>query len=459
MKFTSYNLRLAIGAVLALAAEIVFASAQQTNSDTLPIDLPTALRLAGAQNLDVQIARDRLKEAQADRASALEKFFPWLAPGVSYHRRDGVAQAVPAGTISDAHFQSYSPGATVAAQMDLGDAIYTTLASKQVANAASHAFDAQRQDAVLAAAQGYFDLAKAQALVGAADEALQIARDYQNQLHEAVAAGIAFKGDELRAQTETEHDQILLRRAVERQRVAAAQLAQMLHLDATVELVPKASDLVPLTLVETNATLDALARQALQNRPELQRNRALTLAARDVKNGATYGPLIPTIEAQYFGGRLGGGPDAGPGNFGPESDLFAGVTWRIGPGGLFDFGKIHSSRARLDARRAAEEKIHDQILREVVEARTRADSLHDQLATAQTDLTTADETLRLTQQRKDFGVGVVLENIQAQQALAQARADYLDILAEYDKAEYDLSRAIGGTLEAGGGRTNSPPFK
>ena len=459
MKFAICHLRISICLVLMLAAEISIVSAQPVNTNTLPIDLPTALRLAGAQNLDVQIARDQLKEARANRASALEKFFPWLAPGVSYHRRDGVAQAVPAGTISDAHFQSYSPGATVGAQLDLGDAIYTTLAARQLANAAGHAIDAQRQDAVLAAAQGYFDLANAQALVGAADEALHIAQDYQNQLHEAVVAGIAFKGDELRVQTETEHDQILLRRAIAQQRVAAAQLAQILHLDATVELVPKSSDLVPLALIATNIALDTLARQALRERPELQQSRALTLAARDTKNGATYGPLVPTLNAQYFGGALGGGPDGGPENTGPESDIFAGVTWRIGPGGLFDFGKIHASRARLDAARAAGEKIHDRILREVVEARTDVDSLHDQLATAQSDLATADETLRLTQQRKDFGVGIVLENIQAQQSLARARADYLTIVAEYDKAQYALSRAVGGTLDDPGERTNSTQFK
>lgn len=459
MKLIICHLRVPICLVLTLAAEISIASAQLANTNTLPIDLPTALRLAGAQNLDVQIARDQLNEARANHASALEKFFPWLAPGVSYHRRDGVAQAVPAGTISDADFQSYSPGATVGAQLDLGDAIFTTLAARQLANAAGHAIDAQRQDAVLAAAQGYFDLANAQALVGAADETLRISRDYQNQLHEAVVAGIAFKGDELRAQTETEHDQILLRRATAQQRVAAAQLAQILHLDATAELVPKSSDLVPLALIATNVALDTLARQALRERPELQQSRALTLAARDTKNGATYGPLVPTLNAQYFGGALGGGLDGGPENTGPESDMFAGVTWRIGPGGLFDFGKIHASRARLDAARATEEKFHDRILREVVEARTDVDSLRDQLVTAQTDLTTADETLRLTQQRKDFGVGVVLENIQAQQSLARARADYLTIVAEYDKAQYALSRAVGGTLDDTGDRTNSTQFK
>ncbi|MGH7968646.1 MAG: hypothetical protein ACREIC_07970, partial [Limisphaerales bacterium] len=103
---------------------------QTTNNSGSPLDLPTTLRLAGARNLDIQIARAGLKEAEANRQSAIEQFFPWISPGIGYHRRDGVAQAVPSGVISDAHFQSYSPGASLNAQLVLGDAIYNSLASK-----------------------------------------------------------------------------------------------------------------------------------------------------------------------------------------------------------------------------------------------------------------------------------------------------------------------------------------
>src|SRR3974390_55830 len=111
--------------------------------EVYPIDLPTTLRLAGAQNLDIQIARERLKEATANRDSAIEQFFPWLARGLTYPRRDGVAQSVPSGVISDAHYQSYSPGATLAAQVVLGDAIYNSLAAKQLVKASEHGLEAQ----------------------------------------------------------------------------------------------------------------------------------------------------------------------------------------------------------------------------------------------------------------------------------------------------------------------------
>ena len=438
------HLPFAIGAAGLLALSVGSVCAQPTNDASYPIDLPTALQLAGAQNLDIQLARERLREVQANRQSAVEQFFPWITAGAVYHRRDGVAQAVPAGTISDAHFQSYNPGGALTAQMDLGDAIYKSLAAKQLVKASDQALEAQRQDSTLSAAQGYFELAKAGALVDVNREALKTSSDYQQQLHAAVSSGIAFKGDELRVQTRTERYEITLRQALERQRVAAAELALILHLDSTVELVPRDTLLVPITLFETNAAMHTLVEQALRTRPELKQNEALVSAARAARNGAVYGPLIPSVGAQAFGGVLGGGPDGGPNNFGAEGDYLVGLSWRIGPGGLFDAGRVNAGKARLAAAQLGEAKLKDTITSQVVVSLARVQSLWAQIGLAQRNLTTATETLRLTRERKQFGVGIVLEDIQAQQDLTQARSEYLTALAEYNKAQYALNKSVCG---------------
>jgi outer membrane protein TolC len=439
------------------AQEQVSPSSSSTSTNVVVIDLPTTLRLANAQNLDVQIAREQLKEAKANHESAMEQFFPWISPGASFRRHENEIQAVD-GTMMEVNKQSYTVGGALTAQVDLGDAIYKSLAAKQLITAANHALESQRQDSTLAAAQGYFDLAKARALLDVVNESLRISQNYQDQLHEAVAAGIAFKGDELRVQVQTERYQIALRQTLEQQRVAAADLAQVLHLDPSVELVPQVADLVPLTLVDTNASVDTLMPQALSSRPELKRTQALVSAARDTKNGAVYGPLIPSLEAQAFAGGLGGGKNDSTGNFGESEDYFVGLGWRIGPGGLFDAGRIHASEARLETVRLGGEKVGDEIKRQVVESHARVQSLLDQLGTTKQNLSTASEALRLTLERKQFGVGAVLEVIQAQQDLTRARTDYLNTVAEYNKAEYGLRRAIGG-LQAGGARSAYPPTR
>jgi outer membrane protein TolC len=420
------------------------ARAQANAPSTYPIDLPTALRLADAQNLDVQVARERLKEALANRTSAIEQFIPWLAPGVTWHRRDGVAQASPSGIIGKADYVGYSPGVGVNAQSALGDAIYNSLATKQLVRASDEGLAALRLDAAAQAANGYFDLAKAKALVEVVRDALATSQDYQKQLHDAVDVGIAFKGDELRVQAQSQHYQVVLRQALAQQRVAAVDLARVLHLDASVELVPQAGDLVPITLFDSSTSVESLLGRATQSRPELKQTEALIAAGRTARDAAVYGPLIPTVGAQFFGGWLGGGPDSASRRVASMRDYALAITWRIGPGGLFDRGRIDASKAQLATRELNETKLKDAIAAEVVADLTRIRSLSDQIALAEMSLGTATQALQLTRDRKQFGVGIVLEDIQAQQAVTQARSDYITAVAEFDKAQYALNKAVGG---------------
>jgi outer membrane protein TolC len=447
MKFAICNLRWMIGAALlclapVLSAQSTIVPTNEIGTSAFLIDLPTALQLAGAQNLDVQLARQKLAEASADNDSALLQFFPWLAPGVVYRRHDNLIQNTE-GVIEEVHKQSYAPGGALVSQLDLGDAIYKKLAAKQLEHAADHALEAQRQDSVAGAAQAYFDLAFAQASVSVAEESVRISTNYEGQVQHAVEAGIAFKGDLLRVTVQAERNRQALEQTIEQQRVSAARLAQTLHLDPAVELVARDTELAPIFLFETNATLNSLVHQAILLRPELKQNEALLEAARQNKNGTVYGPLVPSVNAQAFGGGLGGGMNGNTGNFGAQEDYSVGIAWRIGPGGLFDYGRQRAAKARLNSTRVGGEKIHDEVVRQVVEALTRLQAQSKQINITKRALTAAEEGLRLAQQRQEFGVGIILENILAEQDLTRARTDYVKAVAEFNKAQYGLFKAVG----------------
>ena len=435
-------MKLVASAAAWLFAVSLAAHAVEDASDAYIIDLPTTLRLAGARNIDIQLAREKLAEARATQESAIEKFFPSAAPGITYRRHDNLIQNTE-GVIEDVHKQSYAPGGTIIAQTDLGDAIFKSLAAHQLVKAAGHAFDAQRQDSIVSAAQAYFDLVATHSAAGVAREALCISSDYQTQIDKAVSIGLAFKGDALRVKVQRQRDEIALQQAEEKVLLAAARLAQILHLDPVVELRPHESQLLPLSLISAMMPAGTLVEQAMAARPEAKENAALVVAARVAKNGAVYGPLIPSLGGQAFIGGLGGGKDSQTGNFGESEEYVGLLNWRIGPGGLFDFGEIHAQQARLRAARLTEEKVRDEIAQQVVTGRVRLLSLADQLATARQSLSDAQENLRLDQERKEFGVGIVLETIVAEQELTRARTDYLRIVAEYNKVQYDLLRALG----------------
>jgi outer membrane protein TolC len=447
VRFTIYDLRFThfvtaavLGLTLALGGR-----AQETNAIHL-IDLATALRLAGAQNLDVQLAREKLAEARANNEGATWQLFPWLAPGFAWRAHDNAIQNVE-GEIIDVNRDSYQLGGAFIAQLDVGDAIYRKLAARQLAKAAEHGMEAQRQETVLAAATGYFDLARAQAAAGVAREAVRISTGYLEQIERAVEAGLAFKGDALRVRTQLERNRLALRQTQEQQRLAGARLAQTLRLDSTVALAAKEEELTPLSLVSTNATLDSLVAQALGARPELQQSKALVQAAADSRKGAVYGPLVPSVGAQAFLGGLGGGNETIRRGLSESEDYQVALGWRVGPGGLFDRSRVRSAAARLKTAQLSGHKLHDEVIRQVVDGFTRAQSGADQLAMARSGLTAAEEAFRLARERKEFGVGVVLETIQAEQELTRLRQDYFNAVSDQNKAQYLLQRAVGGVAE------------
>jgi outer membrane protein TolC len=415
------------------------------DSTTYPIDLATVLRLAGAQNLDVQLARNAVDEAHANYTSAVERFLPALVPSASYLRHTGRDQDVN-GVVMDVPKHSDTVGAYLTAQIPVGDAIFTALQTHQLVTAADAGATAQERDSGLAAAQQYFDLVSARALVDVVSQALSISQSYEQQLNEAVRIGIAFKGDAVRVQTQTQRLQLDLTRAQERQRLAAARLAQTLHLEPLVGLTPAEREPAPLALAGLNAPPKELIRTALENRPELARSTAEIAAAEQGRRGAIYGPLIPTIGGQAFGGEFNGGPGDTTANGGSRQDYTVGLSWKVGPGGLFDLGRIRANRAKLSAAELRDEKLRDQIGNEVVDGYTQVQSLFEQLRVARLNLSAAEETLRLTRHRKELGVGVVLEDIQAQQELLQARSDLVTIVTQLNQQQYALLHSVGAPL-------------
>jgi outer membrane protein TolC len=437
MRLGSFDLRFSIYALVFLATISLRA---QTNVSR--IDLPTVLRLANAQNLDVQIAREKLNEAKANYDSAVAQFFPWLSPGISYRRHDNLIQDV-SGNIIEVHKQSYAPGATIGAQLELGDAIYNRLVAKQTTKILEHGVEIQRQQSVLTAVEKYFDLLFAQASVTVAEEAIKISSNQEAQMRNAADAGLTYKGDALRIAVQTERNRLALKQAQEQERLAAAQLAETLHLDPSVALVAQDGELSPLTLFDVNSKTGGLIDQALRTRPELKQSQAAINAARDAKKGAVYGPLIPSAGAQFFAGGLGGDSDAGKSRFGDQQDFFVGLSWKIGPGGIFDFSRTRAAESRSKTAELNAAKATDEITRQVVDALTRVQSLNSQIASAKRAMEVAEESLRLTQLRREMAVGIALENILAEQDLTRARFDYLKSIAEFNKAQYALSRAVG----------------
>jgi outer membrane protein TolC len=430
---------------LLLAALLVGADSARAQPAGGPIDLPTALRLAGADNLEVGIAREKVAEARAAGDAAKARFFPWITPSLVVRRHDANVQAVN-GPVIDADKQSFAAGVALNAQVDLGEARFQELAARQHVRAAEAALAGRQRDAALRAAVAYFDLARARAAVAVSEESARVAARHAEQIAATTSAGLSFKGDATRVQAAAERANLAVSRAKAEQRMAAARLAEILRLDPAVELTAADAELAPITVVETTDSAGPLVARALAARPELDEAAGRLEAARTLRRGSEVAPLVPTLGAQASFGGLGGGP-SGSGvtrDWGYSGDYAIGLSWRVGPGGLFDSNRQREAASRERQVALEQERVRDLIRRQVVEQHVRVRSLATQVDLARKALEAADQTARLSRQRRDTGVSAVLEDIQAEEELARARREYLATVAEHNQAQYALKHATGG---------------
>ena len=416
------------------------------------VNLPAVMRMAGARNLDIRLATERLAEAQARHQAVRMQWFPYATTGIQFRGHDGNIQATD-GTIIDARRQSLALGAALTMQLGIGETYYRSLVAQRLGRAAEHGVEVQRQESIWQAVSAYLELTRAHSAVGITAEAVKISKNYAGQVAQAVGAGIAFKGDAFRATAQVGRNQIAHRQAREQQRIAAARLAQVLHISPQVELYPDDTAPAPLTFPGAEKPPADLARQALEQRPEMGMSAEQLAAAISESAGAKWAPAVPALRAEYFTGGLGGGPgDGGARNFKDSSDYAIGLTWRLGPGGLFDPSRKNLADAKTRGAEIERDKLRDEITRQVVEAHTRVRSLADQLAYARKTLEAAEQALKLTGERRAFAVGEVLENILAEQDLTRARLEYLAVVTEHNRAQFLLRRAIGADTQGDTGR-------
>jgi len=414
-----------------------------------PIDLATTLRLAGADNLSVKIAQEKLAEARADADVARERMYPWVTAGLGFRQHDNNSQTVE-GRIIDADKRSFSTGIGLNAQWDFGEVYYQKLAAQQRARAEEAAVATQRQNTVTAAALAYYELLRATATIGIATEALELSSRHYTQLAATAASGLTFAGDVQRIAVARSRNETAVAQAREAARIAGARLAELVRIDPTVELTPNPAELVATTLVPASTDLSTLLARALAARPELAQADAQLAAVRDSNQGARHAPLIPVVSAQASFGGLGGGTGhrSWSRGFDSSNDYGLGLSWRIGPGGLFDRSRVRGSDARLRRGELEFEQTRDAIRRQVVELHARSQSLSAQLASLRVALDAATKTAELSRERRAQAVSNALEDLTAEEELTRARRDYVAALAQSAQAQYALLQALGGATVA-----------
>ena len=428
-----------------------------------PIDLASALRLVGARDLDVAIARERviISVAELDQAKAL--WLPSLFLGPQWVRHDGQAQVVE-GTVRNISKSSLFVGGSAAAGsvgagpvlaggpanlsgltsvLRFSDAIFEPLAARQSVVARKAGVNMATNDALLGLAEAYFDLQQAAGRIQLAREAVDHAEALANLTRSYAKAGAGLEADYRRALVERDRQQRAVEEAVGQLEVASAELVRRTRLDPRILLAPIEPPVATVRLLNDSVTLDELIPTALTNRPELAQSQAFVKATLVRLKQARLRPLIPSLALQASGGGFGGGKNDFFGAFNTRGDVGVNLFWTVQNMGATDHAIV---RARQSEQRVANLelfKLQDRVASEVVAAHKASHAATRQLAFATSALPEAKSSVELNLKRIKQGAGLPLEALQPIQALAVARREYLDSAIAFNRAQFRLFRAIG----------------
>jgi len=437
--------------------------ASMAGDKPLPINLPTALQLANVRPLDIALASERIRVAAAQLERAQVLWLPTIYLGTDYFRHDGQIQDV-GGNVFGTTKSSVMIGAGPYAVFAVTDALFAPLAERQVVRAREAALQTARNDSLLTVAEAYFNVQQARGELAGAVDAAQRADDVVRRTEKLAAGGegILAEVEVVRARTEFARRDQALDTARERWRVASADLMRVLRLDPTALIEPLEAPHLRVTLVGLDKPVDDLIPLALTNRPELAAQQALVQATLVRIRQERLRPLIPSIVLRgastnpagtLGGGYFGGGKNDNLSNFGARGDFDLQVLWELQNLG---FG----NKALVDQRRAENQlsvldlfRLQDQVAAEVVQAYAQAQSAASRLGKAENGLKDAVESANknfegLGQTKTIGGKAILLvirpqEVVAAIQALVQSYNDYFAAVADYNRAQFRLYRALG----------------
>lgn len=432
----------------------------ETLPSEFPIDLPTALRLANADNLQIALAREQIQQAYAEYSSTGALWLPSLRGGVHWNHHDGTLLS-SSGQLRDLSRSSLYAGMGgqavgggspavpgLFANFKLADAIFQPLAAQQRWGAREHAAAATRNNTLLDVAIGYLELLRAEQDFAIAADIRDKVKVIHGLTESFVRTGQSPQSDADRMRVEVGLRELEVRRSQEAAVIASARLTQLLQLEPCVRLRPIEPTIVPLCFVSPHCDCAELVAQALMSRPELMQNRYLVGEAVQRLRQEQAAPLLPSLLMGTSYGGFGGGRGGDINGFSERFDFDATAYWELRNLGFGDAAARQNANSRLRQAQLQELSTLDQVAREVAETHAQLQIRVQQVATAQELVGFAAESYEHNLIRIRGGQGLPIEVLQSVQALSQARREYLRSVVDYNAAQFSLQRALGWAVGA-----------
>jgi outer membrane protein TolC len=448
----------------------------------VPVKLIDVLKLATLANLDIVQANLAVDRARAALLRARAYFLPNFNLGNTYIVHDGQIQNT-AGNVQEVNRDSLFVGGGPSLSLDLSTALFAPDEARKLLDASRYGHMRVTNETLQRVADAYFILLRARRRLAVLDELIDFLTSEQEiQLRDNttgllpliksyVKAGV--RGGLVSEQARVEADVVRATeariRALEDVRVASAELARLLHLNALAFLLPGEDYRFPLLIPGEawfSQPTEELVNLALRSRPELAESQALVEAALARYRAAWWRPALPTIAVNYAWGGFGGGPavvrktaaganvlgDSGTiADFGQRGDFDISLIWRLQNLGLGNVYQTRDAKIQMEQTQVNMMQLQDRAIAQVVQvyeqvkrSKQRVDLVRAGLFDDQGRPTGAIyRSIRLNFKRIKGGEGFPLEVLDSIRRLGDVLDSYSQALTDYDRSRFSLLIAVG----------------
>lgn len=409
----------------------------------VPIALDTVFQIAEEQNPQIGIAREKVREACAEKRVAAARWLPDLYVGTAYYRHEGGIQNFNGDLIRSSTGAMFA-GMEINGQLDLRDYAFQKVSAQRRVWQQKGELTRISTETVLEAANTYIDLLTArtgEAIAREMEADLKRLLEHTEKLAKTEPAATV---EVSRIKAELWGRQQIVLKAGEQARAASAKLAYLLGVDPCTEMVPVDQQIVPIELVDATPPTCELVSLALAAGPGIQELEGLlSLIHESIEKAQGPARLLPIFGVRMAEGAFGAGPGEQT-SWDNRWDLGLQARWN-----LTEFITLRdrrlASQAKIQQAHLAYQDLRNKLTMGVHEARGAIYSGRDQIRLARDAIQSARDSYRLSDQRfkNNLPGSSPSEVLLATRGVGLAQLNYLTAVAAYDKAQVRLMILTG----------------
>jgi len=415
-----------------------------------PLTLETSIEIALKNSIVINIAKEGSRSATAQKREAITGFLPQFSTSYGYKRLNeepsikfpqGIPPIIPPGTELPAGTKDNYNWIIEAKQpLFAGGGILANYQASSIGeDTALLEEKAKYQDVVQEVKIAYFDILRAQRILTAASQSVEMLSAHRDVAENYFKVGMIPKNDLLHAEVELANGKQALVKAKNAVDLTKARLNTVLKrkIFTPVEIV----DI--LNYQPLNQSFEECLNIAQESRPELKISSSKAAQAGKLVRVAQSN-YLPSLSLVGNYSRYGYNPSVS------GSDYQNAETWYVMAVASWNFWEWGKTKFRVDASKAREnqatdaaKELNDQITLEIKNAYLFLQEAQSQIAVSQKVIEQAEENFRIAEERYKERVATSTEVLDAQTLLTRAKSEYANALGDYNINYAKLQRAMG----------------